>query len=209
MRAKTSAACIVSLFLMSCALNRAVTLNDRANQRLGLGDPEGARQLYSESLEAAQQSGDKDTAAIAMYGLGRANGFLCHFREAEQWLKKSIVMREQIPDSETARFSQNLFELARLYYDFKEYASAISYFERVIPMVEESGATNQDPIGYANVLEDYADALQKENRHAEAEAVSKKISGLRDSNPGVPARFHIKRFTRNCPSRAIDKQASP
>ena len=71
-----------------------------------------------------------------MYGLARAKGYLCNFKEAEEWFKKSIAMRKNIPDSNVAYLSQNILEFARLYIAQQKWKAANAQFERAIPLLE-------------------------------------------------------------------------
>jgi len=69
-------------------------LNLQGHAAYYVGRFDVATELYSQSLESATAAGDKQYAAIAMYGLGRAYGHMCKLKQSEAWLKKSIEERE-------------------------------------------------------------------------------------------------------------------
>ena len=157
-----------------------------------------AREKYKGALAEAEKSKDLQYSVIAMYGLARANGYLCNFKEAEEWFKKSISLRENLPDSNTAYLSQNILEFARLYVAQKKWKEATAQFERAIPLLESLDIEKRDPIGYANVLEDYKSSLQFSGNMKEAEKIKQKIEYLRSAYSSRRASFKTKPYPENC-----------
>ena len=89
--------------------------------------------------------------------------------------------------------------LARFYYDHGQYAQAVPYFQRAIPLVEKGGAENQWPITFASVLDEYAVALRNTGREQEATTVSSRAQSIRDQHPGKQPEFILTRYNQNCP----------
>jgi tetratricopeptide (TPR) repeat protein len=88
--------------------------------------------------------------------------------------------------------------VARLYYDYGDYSSAITPFQKAIEIADEFHASAKDPIGYADVLEDYRDSLEKSQNTSRALEIQEKIHGLRIDHPGARASFQIVRFNAKC-----------
>lgn len=176
-------------------------LNDDGNRALGAYDYQLAIERYQASLLEAQNAGDQQGIAIAMYGLARAHGYSCNFNKSEEWFLKSIVLRETIGDSGGdygAYLSQNILELARLYISVRDWKKAKAQFERAIPLIEKLGVGAKEPQTYANVLDDYLKALESLGNTGEAEQIKNKIEQLRSiRNVGSPG--HIFRpYPTNC-----------
>lgn len=162
------------------------------------GDYGQAKESFSSALHLATQQNWKPHIATAKYGLGRSLGQLCQFNEAEKYLIEAATLEGEISGGKGIHLSQDYFELARLYYDYGKYDKAVPYFQEATALAEELGVSSSDPIGYANVLQDYAIALSKVGDANQAKAIEQKIATLRRSNPGKSAGFKIVRFNPQC-----------
>jgi tetratricopeptide (TPR) repeat protein len=183
----------------SCAMvPPAQQLNFQGNQALIAGRYQIAREQYSKALVEAQKSDDQQYIAIAMYGLARSNGYSCHYQEAEEWFIKSISLRDNIPNSETAYLSQNILELARLYIAERKFKEASVQFGRAVPMLESSNIEKEDPIGYANALEDYEIALRLSGEIQESIKIKEKITYLRNTYSSRKANFTPTPYPSKC-----------
>lgn len=202
---------IVSILLLAACVtvvrpSQGIYSGDIAYVR---GDYAQAKNSYYSALQVAMQQNWKPHIASAKYGLGRSLGQLCEFNEAEKYLTEAANLESEISGGKGAHLSQDYFELARLYYDYGAYAKAIPFFHKALPIVEELGVASSDPIGYANVLENYAVALAKSGDTTAANAIERKIANLRQSNPGKNAGFNITRFNPNCtPNKAVQQTTS-
>lgn len=110
---------------------------------------------------------------------------------------KSISVRESLPDFEYAYITQNLLELARLYKSRDEFNKANALFERSIPLLEQLKIRETDPIGYADMLEDYVYTLNGANSEKAME-IADTIARLRVNNPGVRRNFVAIQYPYNC-----------
>ena len=144
---------------------------------------------YEQALKLATDSGDKQYAAIAMYGLARTNARLCNVPLAEDWFKKSIAARESLPDERSAYLTQNLLEFARFLLAQGRVAEGVLLMDRAVPRLEWLGVAGSDPIAYANFYDDYAVALREVGRAADAAAASSRADTLRSHFPDRKARF--------------------
>ncbi len=167
-----------------------------------------AKESFSSALQLATQQNWKPHIATAQYGLGRSLGQLCQFSEAEKYLIEAANLESEISGGKGIHLPQDYFELARLYYDYGKYDKAVPYFQKAIPLAEELQVASSDPIGYANVLEDYAIALSKVGDANETKAIERRIATLRQSHPGKSAGFKIVRFNPQCaPNTAVKRDA--
>lgn len=154
---------------------------------------------FERALAQATESEDRLHQAIAMYGLARANANLCHIAEAEKWFLGSIEVRESIPDDEeTGYLTQNLIEFARFLVANDRPEDAVPYFERSVPMLEELGIEESDPIGYAEFLDKYVATLRLLGRTADAEVYSQKAGEIRARHPGEQPEFRPRPYPSSC-----------
>ena len=162
------------------------------------GDYERSREYYSSALDLATQQNWKPHIATAKYGLGRSYGQLCNFKLAEKYLKEAAVLEYEISQGKGVNLSQDYFQLARLYYDYGYYQESVRYFQKAVPLVESLNIASSDPIGYAYVIEDYADAIIRSGDSKSAEVIQDKIAKLRSDNVGKRAGFQVVRFKPSC-----------
>ena len=187
------------LFFSGCAtVLPEQRLNHQGNVALDLNNYSAAIKNYNEAFGVAERTGNQQYAAIAAYGLGRAYGYSCNFEEAEKWLKKSIFLRKSIPDSEIAYLSQNYLELARLYVSWDRWPEAVSKFQSAMPLLKGLNIEARDPIGYANVLEDFKISLSQIGDKDKAKQIKEKINSLRIGHSNRTAAFKPKPYPRKC-----------
>ena len=206
---KLFAISLSALFLAACVTaippSQGIHSGNIAYER---GDYVQAKESFSSALQLATQQNWKPHIATAKYGLGRSLGQLCQFSEAEKYLLEAANLESEISGGKGIHLSQDYFELARLYYDYGKFDKAVPYFQKAIPLAEEVRVASSDPIGYANVLEDYAVALSKVGDANQSKAIEQKIAALRQSNPGKNAGFKIVRFNPQCaPNTTLQRDA--
>jgi tetratricopeptide (TPR) repeat protein len=144
---------------------------------------------YKKSLSLADQAGDRQYAAIAMFGLARSYAQLCQVAEAEKWFKQSIAAREALPNIHHAHLTQNLLEYARFLVGLGRYSGAATLYDRAIPMLESLGMEADDPLGYALVLDEYESLLKHTERASEASSVAARAKLLRETRTGRDPKF--------------------
>ncbi|WGO99474.1 tetratricopeptide repeat protein [Saccharophagus degradans] len=189
---------IVFLHVSCASTNLYQQINWDANIDIDAERYSEAKKKYLIVLERARKAGDKEYVAIAQYGLGRANGYLCDFDEAANWFIKSIKERENLPDNQYAYITQNKLELARLYKAFGEFTLANELFEESIKRLDKIDILNEDPIGYVLVLEDYKSSLEGVGNSTKAALVNKTIESIYSSYPGVEPKFVAKQYSEQC-----------
>jgi tetratricopeptide (TPR) repeat protein len=191
---------LAGLVLVGCAtISQEQQFNYQGNVALSAEQYEVAIENYRRAYQSAGKAGNHQYAAIAAYGLGRAYGYTCDFDLAVRWFNKSIALRTAIPDSEIAYLSQSYLELARLYTSSRKWADAIANFSQAVHLLESANIEDEDPIGYADVLETYKVALTEYGDEERAKAIETQIQTLRSANPGRRAGFSARPYPERCP----------
>ena len=126
------------------------------------------------------------------YKLGRALGATCQFEKSEQNLTEAYSLNPRMP--------QALAELGRLKLSQNKLADALGYFQRAVPEMDKANAGNNDPIGYAEILDDYKAVLAKSDKSSEAASVAKQAESLRAANVGKTATMLKPPYGGQCPA---------
>ena len=180
--------CVIVLSLLSAAC--AKDLNARTAQR------------YFESAKAADQAGDWPTAqehwwrayvnvklagarkqsqALLLYNYGRASGVLCQFDKAENSLKEALALDQQ----DSGPVYMDLVELGRLTSHQQKFEEARRYYERSLVELDRVNGQSQSPIGYSEILDEYASVLAALGRQDDSETKRQRAKELRDKHPDM------------------------
>jgi hypothetical protein len=68
-------------------------------------------------------------------------------------------------------------------------------------MLESVDMGDRDPIGYAELLDDYEKALRNAGRPEEAAVVSARAAELRRANPDRSAEYEFREYPSHCDSQ--------
>ncbi len=151
-----------------------------AMQAQARGDWNTARKAYARAVVNAEQARlPVKIRAILNYEYGRALGVTCFFDLAELELNSVYDLDKQA--GQPLYFS--LTESARLMLDQKKYRQAIGYFERTLKELDSANAQQLSPIVYADILDEYAQALTGINSFGEAVVAKNRASEIRAKNP--------------------------
>ena len=151
-----------------------------------------AAKRYFLALQNSEWANEgKGVRADFHYKLGRALGATCQFEQSEQNLSQASELNPRMP--------QAFAELARLKLSQNKLADALVFFERALPGLEKSASS--DPIGVAEILDDYASALTKSNKAADAASVAKRAEALRTGNAGKTAAMIKPPYGGQCPEK--------
>lgn len=144
------------------------------------GDWDGARRAYARAVVNGEQAKlPAKNLAIRTYEYGRALGVTCFFDLAETELNSAYELDKKA--GEPLYLSLN--ELGRLTLDQKKYQQSAGYFERALKVMDLVNFQQDAPIGYADVLDEYAQALAGLDRSAEATNFKKRAADIRQKNP--------------------------
>lgn len=102
--------------------------------------------------------------AVYAYEYGRASGVICDWNEAERGLFAALEF-----DKKTGGpIHMSYVELARMYQANNLNEKSEKYFSLAKIVLDEIQADTMDAIGYANILEAYAEVLLKLGKSSEA-----------------------------------------
>jgi tetratricopeptide (TPR) repeat protein len=156
------------------------------------GNWDAAAKRYFLALQNSEWANEgKGVRADFHYKLGRALGATCQFEKSEQNLSQANELNPRMP--------QALAELGRLKLSQDKLADALSYFERALPGLEKSASS--DPIGVAEIFDDYSSALNKSSKAADATGITKRAETLRAANSGKSAAMIKPPYGGQCPEK--------
>jgi len=199
MNARIFALAFGLVMLAGCAhdINKynAARYADAGAAALRGGDWDGARRAYARAAVNADLGRAPVRARSVMYyEYGRTSGATCFYDHAQEYLTKSLKLDEE----SSGPIHYPLIELARLNLDQGKFAQAVPYFERAIPVVDKLNAEALDPIGFADLLDEYAKALNATGRASDASTLSARANGLRSKHQGATSRTDRTPYGKFC-----------
>lgn len=135
-----------------------------------------ARMAFGRAWTNAQlgKADDRVTAVYA-YEYGRSSGVICDWIEAERGLKSAFELDEKMGGP----IHMSLVELARMYHAKGDLAMSQMYFQKAKQVLDNLQADTRDSIGYANILNEYAEVLSAQGKLSEANALTKRELEIR------------------------------
>jgi len=130
-------------------------------------------------LSADSANINQEKRAVAHYEYGRALGVTCSFKESESEFKIAYELDKQ---SKQPLFL-SLTELARLNLDQGKYKEASEYFEKTIDEIRKVKAEVGAPTAFAEILNEYATALEKTGNKKKSAAARNEASTILKNNP--------------------------
>jgi hypothetical protein len=121
---------------------------------------------------------DRARAAL-WYEYGRTSGAICDYVEGKRGLNTALSLDEKVDGPAF----MSLLELGRLHLDQAKYKEAAEYFQRFDAVLPQEVALKEDPIGYADVLEEYARASEQSGDALKATALRVRSQEIRKANP--------------------------
>jgi tetratricopeptide (TPR) repeat protein len=163
------------------------------NEAENKGNYQLAKENYSRALINSKLGGkDKRMEALALYELSRVTGYLGDYKESEKGFLEVIELSKS-PESKSLN-TPALCELARLYFDTKQYQKSLPIFAEANRKLEALKVEKDDPLGYCLFLEDYQIALEKTGDSPKAERVENKIEEIKKKTPDGKPKFIPKRY---------------
>lgn len=191
---------IVAVVLLSgCAgtLNQhnAEKYGEAAFAALEKGDWKTARMYYSRAWGNAKKGGAPiRNISVLRYEYGRASGVMCDWAEAEQALNEAYALDMK----SGGPFWMPLVELERMSIAKKDYAQALKYFEILMPVLKKMRAETKDPLGYADILDEYVLALENNGRALESEKWKARSLQIRTTFPDAEPHTDITPYGMYC-----------
>ena len=199
----------ITITVLGCAnpINQktAEHYHDLGSQSEDAGDYELAEEYYSRALWNAKM-GQSPNSGISMvyYNLGRVKGYLCKYHEAEELLLEALRLEEETSGPDSGLTSMRLFELGRLNAAWSQFDEALSYYSRAISLVRKLDVETSDPIGFANVLGEYAELLESSGNREKAISIGQEADRIRIANPDMQPGFVAQSYSQFCPGAEMD-----
>jgi len=144
------------------------------------GDWDAARRNFARAVANAELARSAPgERAILHYEYGRSLGATCFFDKAE----KELNFAHQLDKEARQPLYLSLVELARLNLDQKKFIQALSYFQQALPELDRANAPYEVPVDYADILEEYALALDGVGRNEDAAVTRQGLTQIRTANP--------------------------
>lgn len=193
----------VSLSLAGCAnpinLHTAQRYHNAGVAAERAGNFELAHQNYYRAyMNTEWGRADERQKALAMYNLGRLNGFLCRKTEAEQLLTKSVQIEGKETNKSSSWYLGRLIETAKFYYAYHEQEKSIPYFEEWIEISTKQGLDKRYPLEFSDILMMYAEALHKTGRANQSKLIVKRAQELGSAAAGSEEKFQLPPYNKNC-----------
>ncbi|CAB1057727.1 hypothetical protein D1BOALGB6SA_2480 [Olavius sp. associated proteobacterium Delta 1] len=190
---------ILVVFLVSCAgtinIHNARKYDLAAYDALQKGDWKTARMFYSRAWGNAKMgNADIRTVSRLRYEYGRASGIVCEWTEAELALNEAFELDSK---SNGPRWMP-LVELERICIAQKNYIKAKGYFDKLMPILSEIQAETKDPIGYADLLDEYALVLENTGEPEAATKHRQRAKQITKTFPGKHAHTEITPYGTAC-----------
>ena len=154
-----------------------------------------ARAACERAAVEAQAGGGRERAIAALwYEYGRASGAICRYDDAQRGLERAL----KLDRAHDGPVYMSLLELARLALAQARYAQAARYYGQFETAMPQARGVRVDPIGYAEVLEEHAEALRNIGEAQDAASLASRAQALRKAHPGVKARTARTPYGRFC-----------
>lgn len=154
-----------------------------------------ARVHFNQAYEFAQtrRLGPASEGA-ALYEWSRITGYLGMTSEAAAGFTNALGLIDASGGRGEKLRAPALCELARLLHDTKQHAKAIPVFEVAIDELQKLNAPQKDPLGFADVLDDYADSLRANGELVVAEGILTRSTAIRTEHQTDIVRFRPRRY---------------
>lgn len=174
--------------------NKRLYVNN-AEAQMKQGNWEAARRTYTLALNNAEWAEDKPSELAKLnYEVGRANGVTCRYDVAEKHLNQAYEIDKQ----SSGPTYRALVELGRLNLKQGKSTEAVSFFDRAVLDLEKAKVPKSDPIGFAEVLEDYAKALYDAGDSSRSRTMIARANEARAQNSGKTATMGLTPYGTQC-----------
>ncbi len=196
-------ALLTSLLLSGCISN---PVNDYTRAR------------YYEAGEKAEMAGDLETArrdfgraqinaqtgnlgpakeAYACYEWSRVTGYLGRYAEAEKGYIEALALIDKANGQADRLRPPLLCEYARMLRDSGQEPKAVPVYTRALSELEQIYIESVDPMGMAEFLDDYSQALRSAGATGQADAIAARSARIKDKHPGEPAKTQAQQSYAN------------
>jgi len=147
------------------------------------GDYAAAENNYFSAYKNAEEGMlGNEALSASLYDYGRMTGMSGNFEKAEAAFKRSLALEEPIYGPNGGHAYMRWFELARLYQAWGHQRDAVRAYQTAFPAALKLKFDSAFPRVYAQLLRDYAEALESVGETKRA-ALVKKNAGPKTSEP--------------------------
>lgn len=189
------AGCATSINQKNANIHMEAAINASNNE-----DWDSSRRHWAKVVVNAKLADEPEhKMAVVNYEYGRALGVTCFFEDAEKHL--NLAYQQDINTG--GPYYKDLIELARLNLDQKKWKESIIYFEKAFPILDKINASTGAPHAYADILDDYASALENSNKK-NSKKYRQEAKGIRDKNPKVFSITERTPYGKQCTNKSLN-----
>ncbi len=154
-----------------------------------------ARQNYSRAYGNAKMGNLGPYAeASYLYEYARVTGYAGEYAESSQAFTEVLALIDKVKGEADKLRPPALAEYARLLHDTGQHEKAVPIFEQAAAALEKVGTESIDPLGYAALLDDYAESLTAAGLAERASGISAKSTALKTGHKNAPQPFEARRY---------------
>ena len=159
------------------------------------GDLALARQnFYRAAVNCQMGSLGPAQEASCVYEWSRITGYLGMYADAEKGFNDVLTLIDKAKGKADTLRTPTLCELARLLHDTDQHAKAIPVYEKALAKLEKTTAEKDDPIAFAEFLNDFSGSLRSADSATLADILAQRATAIREQNKGLTANFSARRY---------------
>jgi len=170
---------LVVVVISGCAnsINQRTATNyyEAGDVALAQGDLADAKEMFSRALINVRLGNmGAEAESQVLMNLGRTQGNLCEFDEAEKNFIEAISLKSDTYGNKSPLTFSSKIEMGQFAYDIGWYKKSVKYFEQALEVGGEE-LKKSDPATYYEIFRDYGDALLKSGNSEKAEVIRKEL----------------------------------
>lgn len=191
--------CVSAVLFSSCAnpINARTAQNyyQYGVQAERAGDLAQARMNFSRAYGNAQM-GNLGPAAEAsyLYEFARVTGYTGNYEESDKAFLDVLALIDKAKGEADKLRPPALAEYSRLLHDTGQHQKAVPVYEKAMAALEKVGIESSDPLGYAALLDEYAESLTAAGFQARASAILERSSSLKAEHKNATPHFQARRY---------------
>ena len=196
---KRVSALLFVFFLSGCAapinVHNAQSYARNASLAAQQGDWDTARRMWASAVvNSSLAHADKRYQAVMNYEYARSLGVTCFYELAQQYFDKAYAL-----DKEThGPTYMSSVELARMYVAKGDNEKAVIYFERAYKESQAAGMEKHDPIGFADLIDEYVKVLSASGEASAAQEKQRIASEIRLANISAKTKTDLTPYGTQC-----------
>lgn len=132
--------------------------------------------------------------AYYLYEYARVTGYAGSYEESEKAFLDVLALIDKSKGEADKLRPPALAEYSRLLHDVGQHAKAVPIYERAVSELEKAGILSSDPLGYAVLLDDYAESLTAAGFAERAATISARSSSIKAEHKNETPHFQARRY---------------